>query len=231
MRRLGWLGSACLVIASIAALALPREGTAHVATLVGMRSAPHFALVDVGTFGGADAQVDGPAVQIAGPGAVLGTADTKTHDADSSQNAPFGTDPFITHAFSWQSGHLTDLGALAPAKTNSSAVFEVNSGGVGAGASETGSTDQLLGTPAQHAVMFDQGAVTDLGTLSGGTESFALAINDNGQIAGMSNNGVSDQFGIPGFYNWSTEIRSFVWQIPAFGWGRERRVVGHHSDI
>jgi probable HAF family extracellular repeat protein len=169
-----------------------------------------YTLTDVGTFGGPNAALDGPAVQITSRGAVLGTADTTIPDSDYPNDGPFGSEPQLTHAFSYQDGALTDLGALPG--NNGSGVFEVNARGVGAGSSETTSLDPLTGAPAQHPVLFRDGTVTDLGTLPGGTEGFALAINDRGQVAGMSNNGTRDRFGVPNFFNWVTEIRSFIWQ-------------------
>jgi len=207
-------GSACLAAASIAALALPVKGTAHLVsakTSSTTSAAPHYALIDVGTFGGPDAGLDLPGRPITSQRAVIGTADTTTRDADSSTNSLLGVaDPFVSHAFSWQDGHLTDLGALPG--NNSSAVFDINSSGIGAGWSETGAIDPVLSYPASHAVRFEHGAVQDLGTLPGGTESFAFAINDNGQIAGIGNNGVPDQFLGPAFFKWSTQVRSFIWQ-------------------
>jgi len=201
------LGLAVLTGMLVAVL-LPALSEAHP---TGVSAAPHYALIDVGTFGGPHAELDLPGVPITSQGAVIGTADTTTHDADSSSNGLLGAaDPFVSHAFSWRDGHLTDLGALPG--NNSSAVFEINRSGVGAGWSETGAMDPLLPLPASHAALFDHGAVQDLGTLPGGTESFAVAINDNGEVAGIGNDGVPDQFLGPEFFNWDTQVRSFVWQ-------------------
>lgn len=63
-----------------------------------------------------------------------------------------------------------------------------------------------------HPVEFKDGNVTGLRTLPGGTEGFAVAINDRGQIAGMSNNGTPDPFGFPLFFDWVTQTRSFIWK-------------------
>src|SRR5262249_56533147 len=104
---------------------------------------------------------------------------------------------------------------------NSSAVFEVNGSGIGAGMSETAITDPNTGWPADHAVMFKGGKVIDLGTLRGGYESQANDINDRGQVSGFASNGIRDKysffnvFGGPGPRGpsgWGTQARSFVWR-------------------
>jgi probable HAF family extracellular repeat protein len=172
-----------------------------------------YALIDVGTFGGPHAELNGPAVQITSQGAVLGTADTRIADGDSPNFNPFlggAANPVLQHAFAWQHGKLTDLGALPG--NNSSAVFEVNRGRVGAGISETGALDPFTGYPAVNAVMFKDGRVVNLGALPGGSESIALAINDRGQVAGFGNNGVPDPVSVFNFVNWTTQTRAFIWQ-------------------
>jgi uncharacterized membrane protein len=58
-------------------------------------------------------------------------------------------------------------------------------------------------------VLFQNGRVTDLGTLTGGHESIAQSINDRRDVAGFSNNGVPDP---TSFFPWGTETRSFVWR-------------------
>jgi probable HAF family extracellular repeat protein len=155
-------------------------------------------------------------------GALLGTADTSTRDADYPKCNPFMVgfpDRYLTHAFAWHNGRLRDLGALPG--NNSSAVFEVNGSGAGAGMSETAITDPHTGWPADHAVLFQGGKVTDLGTLPGGFESQANAINDQGQVSGFASNGTRDKysffhvFGGPGPCGpsgWGTQARSFVWR-------------------
>jgi probable HAF family extracellular repeat protein len=186
-------------------LLLPAPAAARLTT------PPPYALTDVGTFGGPDAGLNGPAIQITSKGAVLGSADTTIADNDFPNFNPFlAPDPFIYHAFEWQNGQLTDLGALPG--NNSSAVFEVNGRGVGAGSSETRALDPLTGYPAEHAVLFKDGTVIDLGTLPGGHESQALAINDRGQVAGFGNNGVPDPVSVFNFNDWTTQTRAFIWQ-------------------
>jgi len=173
-------------------------------------AAPAYALTDVGTFGGPQAALDLPGYPITPQGAVVGTADTTVADRDYPNFNPFIVgypDPFLTRAFQWQDGKLTDLGALPG--NNSSAVFQINGSGAGAGMSETGALDPNTGYPAENAVLFKDGSVRNLGTLPGGHESQAIAINDRGQVAGFGSNGVPDPLSI---FGWGTQARSFIWQ-------------------
>ena len=182
-------------------------------------AAPAYALTDVGTFGGPQASLDLPGFPITRQGAVLGTADTTVADSDYPNFDPFIVgypNPVLSHAFKWQRGKLTDLGALPG--NNSSAVFQVNGSGVGTGMSETGALDPNTGYPAENAVLFKNGSVINLGTLPGGHEGQATAINDRGQVAGFADNGVPDPVSMfgpvngPGDPGWVTQSRSFIWQ-------------------
>jgi probable HAF family extracellular repeat protein len=181
-----------------------------------------YRLVDPGTLGGPQSFLNLPAVPLTSNGALLGTADTATHDADYPKCNPFMVgfpDRHLVHAFEWRGGQLRDLGALPG--NNSSAVFEVNGSGAGVGMSETAVTDPNTGWPADHAVMFKGGQVLDLGTLPGGVESQAVDINNRGQVSGFASNGTRDKysfftvFGGPGPCGpsgWRTQARSFVWR-------------------
>ena len=173
-------------------------------------AAPQYELIDVGTFGGPQAFLNAPAELITRSGAALGSADTTIPDADYPNFNPFVVgipDPTLAHAFSWHDGRLHDLGALPG--NNSSAVFEVNTDGVGAGLSELETYDPFTQYQVDHAVLFQHGRVQDLGTLPGGTQSQAIAINDNSLVAGFGNNGVPDPVSV---FPWRTQTRSFVWQ-------------------
>ena len=75
--------------------------------------------------------------------------------------------------------------------------------------SEDGTIDLITGWPAEHAVVFRDGRVTDLGTLPGGYESQAISINDRGQVSGFGSNGTDDPYSL---FGWGTEARSFVWE-------------------
>src|SRR5208283_3947921 len=75
-----------------------------------------------------------------------------------------------------------------------SAAFWINDHGWITGNSENGETDPLIpGLPQLRAVLWKNGKIRDLGTL-GGSQSFALAINDRGQITGLALNDAPDPF-------------------------------------
>jgi hypothetical protein len=90
----------------------------------------------------------------------------------------------------------------------------VNNEGVVAAGADTSMPDPLsphcfnfLDPPAtdcfvQHGARFENGVLTDLGTLPGGYFSFAQEINDEGLIAGSSENGQTDPLtGTPAFHS------------------------------
>ncbi len=192
------------------ALALLLLGLAAVGSAAGAPASQYpYRLVEPGTFGGPSSFLDLPAAPVTRQGTLLGAADTATVDSDYPQCPPPGGcyDSHVQHAFAWRNGLRTDLGAL-PGE-NSSAIYELNGSGVGAGFSENGLSDPNTGTAAGVAVLFKQGQVIDLGTLPGGSQSFAQSINDRGQVAGNSSNGIADP---NSFFGWGTQTRAFVWQ-------------------
>jgi probable HAF family extracellular repeat protein len=81
------------------------------------------------------------------------------------------------HAFLWENGVMTDLGALV--EWGSSNAFAINDSGwvVGRSNSETG---------FERAFLWVDGTMTDLGTLGGGQSSNAMDINNQGQIVGSA---------------------------------------------
>ena len=77
----------------------------------------------------------------------------------------------VTHPFEYKDGVLTDLGF------DGCAAFGNNDRGQIVGAQAVGS--------AEHAFLYYEGAMNDLGTL-GGTNSRAYEVNESGQVAGYS---------------------------------------------
>src|SRR5215472_17776153 len=146
-----------LALSGLASLAvLPLTAGAAGAAIANAATSYPYTVVDLGTFGGPSNFLDLPAIPLTSKGVVLGAADTATVDADYP-NCPFAgyCDGHNQHAFAWQGGRLTDLGAL-PGKQNSSAIYELNSHGVGVGYSENGSHDPT-GATAGVAVLFTHG--------------------------------------------------------------------------
>jgi hypothetical protein len=107
-------------------------------------------------------------------GKVAGFGDTSAPDPYAPNC--FDADCLLAHAFRWQNGVLTDLGALPG--VNSSAVSGINARGWIAGLSENGVIDPLLGgAPETRAVLWKGRHIVDLGTL-GGNESVAIAVKN-----------------------------------------------------
>jgi probable HAF family extracellular repeat protein len=167
-----------------------------------------YKLVDMGTLGGPQSGVSQFVQSISKKGAVGGGADTSVIDSNypnSNPFFPFSPDPFIQHAFLWDNGMLTDLGALPG--INSSYVLWVNPKGDAVGISTNGMIDPITGYPEGDAVLWKDGQITNLGTL-GGNESFANGVNNRDMVVGAAANTVPDPNSFLGF---GTQTRAFLW--------------------
>jgi probable HAF family extracellular repeat protein len=179
---------------------------------------PRYELVDINTFGGPNAVVNGPNVPI------LSTNGTYAGEAELPVADPYAPnycqdpDCLVQHAQKWHNGVLTDLGTLPGVNLSSGATWVSANGNIG-GVSENGRIDPLLGVPEIRAILWNkEGRMIDLGTLEGGHESFTTAVNDRGQAAGFSLNTVPDPFSMqacaiygtcePNF----TQTRGFIWE-------------------
>ena len=182
-------------VALMCALAVPTVGLGQ--------QHHHYKLIDVGTLGGPNSFVHGTTQSVTNHGTLVGAADTPT--PDPKPPCLICVSSFITHAFQWRAGVLTDLGAFPG--TNSSGAFSTSNSGLAVGFSENGSVDPLLGASAIHAVLWRDGHIEDLGTLEGGYESVALTVNSRGEVAGVSQNLVPDPFFIL-----QTQQRTFLWE-------------------
>jgi probable HAF family extracellular repeat protein len=166
----------------------------------------HYKLIDLGTFGGpASYFQNGFDGILNDKGKAAGWADTTT--SDPYPPFCFNFDCFVSHAFEWRHGELTDLGALVPGW--SSAALWTNDAGQIVGISENGLIDPF-GFPEFRAVLWENGKIIDLGTLEGGYEGFANAINNRGQVVGFTTNTVPDPFSFFPFPG-ATQSRAFLW--------------------
>ncbi len=164
-----------------------------------------YKLIDIGTLGGPSAHGpgNGPGTQlINGAGTVAGAADTPAFDPDCGC--------FVSQGFRFQDGTLTDLPVLAGGEF--SVTSAINARGWIAGSSETGDIDPVTGVRADHAVLWRDGGVLDLGTLGTGVESDAMHVKDSGQVVGFSTVDTSaDPFGM-GFGPFGSPTHAFAWK-------------------
>jgi probable HAF family extracellular repeat protein len=167
-----------------------------------------YKLIDLGTLGGPASYFSNGFDGILNHrGTAVGWADTSTPDPDPA--FCFNFDCFVSHAFRWRNGNLTDLGTLAPGW--SSAAIWTNEAGQIVGISENGMIDPLIGFPEFRAVLWQDGGIKDLGTLDGGYQSVANAVNNRGQVVGFATNTISDPFSFFPFPG-ATQSRAFLWQ-------------------
>ena len=181
-KRLGeskWItGTASAALLAVLAMGTPLAAQEHA------KKHTRYTLVDIGTLGGPNSEVQGDEVIVNRSGTVVGDADTSVYDP--------GCDCYVSHAFKWRKGVLTDLGTL-PGGNNSFA-NAINSQGTVVGSSGNGLIDPVTGFPESVATLWKHGEIEDLGTLGGGF-SIPVAINDRGQTAGGAANTVADPDG------------------------------------
>jgi probable HAF family extracellular repeat protein len=175
-----------------------------------------YRFVDLGTLGGPAAYLYGSdkiseVRMLNEHGVVTGWGTTST--LDPYQDFCWDGDCFLAHTFHWQKGVMTDLGALVDG-VNSDARW-ITDNGLISGDSENGELDPLNpGFPEIRAVLWKQGHIIDLGTLDGGYESVAHAVNSKGQLVGLSLNTIPDPNSMIGsFYGIGfQQTRAFIWQ-------------------
>jgi len=201
-----------IVVSLLAALAIPAQMIGQ-EQLTGQQQKQHthYRLIDLGTFGGPASYLqNGFDGLLNNRGIAAGWADTSTPDPNPS--FCFNPDCFVSHAFQSQNGALTDLGTL-PGGASSQTTW-ITANGLISGNSQNGQIDPLFsGFPENRAVLWNNGEITDLGTLpEGGYESFASTVNSRGQAVGFALNTIPDPFSLagPGFF--PTQTRAFLWQ-------------------
>jgi len=230
------------LVVPVPANAQERTGEAHHA------KHHHYRFVDLGALGGPESYVNatfslGSPNQINNRGTVVGAAATDIPAPPNKQicGGPDGLVPFVFHAFAWQHGVLTDLGAL-PGIECSQAV-SINANGEVVGGSGNGVIDPLVGVEEIRAVLWKDGQIKDLGTL-GGNHSVAIGINNRSQVVGFTVNTTPDPFSLlyflGGGFTSGTQTRAFLWQeghmrdlatlggpdAQAFGLNKRGQVIG-----
>ncbi|MGA2052004.1 MAG: immunoglobulin domain-containing protein, partial [Opitutales bacterium] len=123
-----------------------------------------FAIMDLGTLGGADSE----ALGLNASGQVVGVSITT---------------PGANHAFVWSAGTMTDLGVL-PGGSSSEAIG-INNAGQITGSGDIGEAD-VFGNSIQHAFVYSDGAMLDINNSSVDQNSNSYSINDSGSVVGES---------------------------------------------
>jgi probable HAF family extracellular repeat protein len=169
----------------------------------------HYRLIVVEPLGGPNSYLSGPNFQILNNrGAFAAIANTSTSNPNANCFIPFNLpDCFVQHSVVLHNGDLTKLDVL-PDGANAQTTW-ITANGLVAGFSENGVIDPQTGQPAAVAVLWEGRKAINLGTVPGGTESIASAVNSRGQVVGVSNNDVPDATSIFGF---PTQTRAFLWQ-------------------
>ena len=177
--RLFWINGTAL----IALLATSSASVAQEQAQEPARAHRHYTLVDLGTFGGPNSNVNSDSKVINDGGTVVGGADTADWDPVCGCHA--------FHAFKARNGVLTDLGTL-PGGSNFSYGISINSSGTIAGISDNGLLDPT-GAEAFVASIWKNGHITDLGTF-GGSYSLPSEINSQGRTVGGAEDTIVDPF-------------------------------------
>jgi probable HAF family extracellular repeat protein len=193
-----------IIAMALFALALPITMTAQ--------RHHQYKVVDVGTLGGPNSFHSGFAQILNNQGTFVAYANTSAPNPNPGCFIPFpfGNPPdcFVEHPVVLRNGAVTELDVL-PGGTNSQTIW-ISGSGLIAGFSENGLIDPLTGLPEGRAVLWTKdGQVNDLGTVPGGNESLATAVNSRRQVVGFSNNDVPDPFSLAGLV---TQTRAFLWQ-------------------
>ncbi|MEQ1354704.1 MAG: hypothetical protein ABLT11_11835 [Candidatus Acidiferrum sp.] len=192
-------------IVLLALLAVPFAGLAQEQAQEHAKKHKRYTLVDLGTFGGPNSNINGGSAVINDKGTIVGGADTA--DWDPICGCP------VFHAFKWHDGVSTDLGTL-PGGANFSYAITLNSHGVIGGISANGLIDPTTGIESFVATKWkNNGEVVDLGTF-GGSFSLAVSMNDRGQIVGGAEDAIPDPFnfgGIGGLPS-PTQWHATLWQ-------------------
>jgi probable HAF family extracellular repeat protein len=206
-----------IAMTSFVALTIPAQLAAQALPLTEKKEHIRYKLIDLGTFGGPNSGTNALSLVMNSAGTVTGFAETLMPDPFPA--FCFNADCFVSHAFRWHNGVLTDLGSLPGG--GSSYTDAINSHNQVVGFSQNGLLDPVTGIPEFVAAVWQDDRVIDLGTFGGGF-SLATMNNDRQQVVGCAFNDIPDPFTTfttatsgPIFYGIGFEprqLRAFRWQ-------------------
>jgi probable HAF family extracellular repeat protein len=169
-----------------------------------------YKVIDTGTFGGPNGHMSIGTHILNDNGTFTGFADT----ADPDPYAPGGCwdgDCLVAHVSKWQNGELIDLGALDGGPNSESNWISEN--GWIAGDSQNGLLDPFGGWEIRAVVWDMFGKLSEVGTLDGGHDSLARAVNSTGEVVGLSTTTVADDHAMIGSFG-----LPFPFQTRAYRW-------------
>lgn len=166
-----------------------------------------YRLIDLGSLGGHQFYPHFSGIN----GRLLNNDRTVVGGMSTTNADPFGwsIDAFTSHAFEWQSGSVTDLGANAfNDESNFSQAFGINDLGRSVGIATYNASNAA--TPLFKAVMWKDRQMIDLGTL-GGDQSYAHVINNRDQAVGWALDAVASS--------------AQIWPTYPFPFGKQQRAA------
>jgi len=177
----------------------------------------------LGTLGGNNSFAAG----VNNRGLVIGSAENSTQDPNCIPPQVLDYKPVV-----WRGWTIHELPVLAGDAVGGA--LAVNDNNQVVGASGMCGSGPALGPIAVHAALWQNGSITDLGSLGGAVNNFAYAINNAGQIVGVSD--------LPG----DSTGHAFLWQkgvmtdlgtlagdfsSTASSINENGQVVGHSCDV
>lgn len=165
-----------------------------------------YKLIDLGTLGGPNSQVNG------GPPPMINNRGVIAGEADTAEPCSY-FDGFVSPAVRWDDdGVITNLGLLPGGCF--SLPNAINSKGMMVGSGDIGVVDPVAGVPEIRADFRYKGQILNLGTF-GGTNSLASDLNNHAQVVGGAENTDPDPWDFGGItlgLASPTAWHAFLWQ-------------------
>jgi probable HAF family extracellular repeat protein len=185
----------------------------------------HYKLIDLGTLGGPSSYFNsgGRDLTNSGTASVFG----ENTIADPFSPNCFSPECLVGYGFQWRDGIQTSLGVLPEGNATkpqdpcfdcawTSFPAWMTDNGLIVGFSENNTMDSAAGVPTVLGVLWQNGKITNLGTL-GGAQSGAVSVNQKGDVVGTALNNITEPFPnrypyIPNIYFANaTETHAFLW--------------------